>query len=59
MARRQRRELFHAPVEEDTAADQNRTNALLRQTCEGCFEIAIGSGINNKKLQAQRACSRL
>jgi hypothetical protein len=30
MAGRQRRELFGAPVEEGTAVDQDRTNALLR-----------------------------
>jgi hypothetical protein len=33
---------------------QDRTNALLRKTCEGRFEIAIGSGVRNNKLQAQR-----
>jgi hypothetical protein len=35
------------------------TNALLRKTCEGRFEIAIGSGIHNNELQAQRARCRL
>ena len=30
-----------------------RPNALLRKTCEGRFEIAIGSGIPNNELQAQ------
>jgi hypothetical protein len=48
--------LFHAPGVEVTAADQDRTNALLRQSCEGRFEIAIGSGIHNNELQTQRAC---
>jgi len=45
MAGRQRRKLFHATVEEGTVAEQDRTNALLRKSCEGRFEIAIGSGI--------------
>ena len=40
MAGRQRRELFHPPVEEVAAADQDRTNALLRKTCEGRFDEA-------------------
>src|SRR4029077_14900 len=35
MAGRQRRELFHALAVEDTGADQDRTNALLRKSCEG------------------------
>jgi hypothetical protein len=34
MAGRQRRELFRVPVVEDAAADQDRTDALLRKTCE-------------------------
>ena len=59
MAGRQRRELFRAPVVEGTDADQDRTNALLRKSCEGRFEIAIGSGIHNNELQAQRARRRL
>ena len=59
MAGRQRRKLFHATVEEGTVAEQDRTNALLRKSCEGRFEIAIGSGIHNKELQAQRARRRL
>ena len=59
MAGRQRRKLFHAPIEEDAADGRERTNALLRKSCEGRFEIAIGSGIHNNKLQAQRACRRL
>ena len=50
MAGRQRFELFDPPVEENAVADQDRTDALLRKTCEGRFEIAID------KLQAQRAC---
>jgi hypothetical protein len=58
---RQRRKLFHPPVEEGAAAgaDQDRTNALLRKTREGRFEIAIGSGCHNNELQAQRARCRL
>src|SRR5271167_1814156 len=59
MAGRQRRELFGAPVVEGTVGDQDRTNALLRKSCEGRFEIAIGSGIHNNELQAQRARRRL
>ena len=31
----------------------------MRKTCEGPFEIAIGSGIHNNELQAQRARRRL
>jgi hypothetical protein len=46
MARRQR-------------TDQDRTDALLRKNCEGRFEIAIGSGIGDKELQAQRTGRRL
>jgi hypothetical protein len=45
MADLQRRELFHAPAEEGTAADQDRTNTLLGKSCESRFEIAIGAGI--------------
>jgi hypothetical protein len=33
MAGCQLREVLGAPVEEGTAADQDRTNALLRKTC--------------------------
>jgi hypothetical protein len=33
-------------------ADQDRTNVLLRKSCEGRFEIAIGSGIHNNELPA-------
>jgi putative tryptophan/tyrosine transport system substrate-binding protein len=40
-------------------ADLDRINALLRKSCEGRFEIAIGSGIHNNELQAQRARRRL
>jgi hypothetical protein len=59
MAGRQRRELFHSPVVEGTAADQDRTNMLFRKNCEGYFEIANGSGIHKSELQAQRARRRL
>ena len=59
MAGRQHRELFHAPIVEGAAADQDRTNMLLQKTCEAQFEIAIGAGIQNDKLQAQRACRHL
>jgi hypothetical protein len=59
MAGRQCRELFGAPGVEATGTDQDRTNALLRKSCEGRFEIALGSGINNNELQAQRARRRL
>jgi hypothetical protein len=56
MAGRQRRKLFHPPVEEGAAAgaDQDRTNVLLRKTCEGRFEIAIGSGIVGAELVAAK-----
>jgi len=47
--------LFHPPGEEGTDADQDRTNALLRKSCEGRFEIAIGCGIHDNELPAQRA----
>jgi hypothetical protein len=33
-------------------------DALLRKGCEGRFEVAIGSGIPNNELQAQRARRR-
>src|SRR6516225_4736979 len=60
MAGRQRRELFRASVVKVTgSANQDRINALLRKTCEGRFEIAIGSCIRNNELQAQRARRRL
>ena len=59
MAGRQRRELFHAVGVEGTLADQDRTNALLRKTGEGRFEIAICSCVLNNDLQAQRASRRL
>jgi putative tryptophan/tyrosine transport system substrate-binding protein len=42
MAGRQRRELFHPPVEEvAAAADRERTNALSRKTCKGRFEMPV------------------
>jgi hypothetical protein len=53
MAGRQRRELLRAVVKEGTGSDQDRTNMLLRKSCEGRFEIAIGSGVHNNELQAQ------
>ena len=60
MAGRQRRELFRAPVVKVTgSANQDRINALLRKTCKGRVEIAIGSRISNNELQAQRARRRL
>ena len=60
MAGGQRRELFHAPGEEGiTIANQDRTDMVLRKSCEGCFEIAIGSDIHDNQLQAQRARRRL
>jgi hypothetical protein len=59
MAGRQRHELFHVQVLEATGADQDRTNMLLQKGCEGRFEIAIGVGIHNNELQAQRARRRL
>src|SRR6516162_7848472 len=59
MVNRQRRELFRALAVQATLADQDRTNALLRKSCKGRFEIALGSGIHNNELQAQRAPGRL
>ena len=59
MSGRQRRKLFTTSVVEGTAADQDRTNMLLRKSCEGRFEIAIGSGIHNNELQPQRSRRRL
>ena len=60
MAGGQRRELFHARGKEGiTIDDQDRANMLLRKSCEGCFEIAIGSGFHGNQLQAQRARCRL
>ena len=53
------RELFRAPGVEGTNTDQDRTNALLRKSCERRFEIAIGSGVYNNELRAQRARRRL
>jgi hypothetical protein len=50
MVGRQRRELFHALVVKDTVADQDRTNALLRESCEGRFEIAICAGIHTDEM---------
>jgi hypothetical protein len=35
MASRQPHELFRAPLEEGTVADQNRTNGPLRKSCKG------------------------
>jgi hypothetical protein len=31
---------------------------LLRESCEGRFEIAVGSGVHNKKFQAESARGR-
>jgi hypothetical protein len=31
-------------------ADQDPANALLRKSCEGRFEIAIGAGIHDNEL---------
>ena len=43
MAGRHRREVFPAGDVKGTGADQDRTNALLRKSCEGRFEIAISA----------------
>jgi hypothetical protein len=51
--------LFHAPVVKAAVADQDRTNAVLRKSCESRFETAIGIGIHNKELQAERSRRRL
>ena len=51
--------LFRALAVQATLADQDLTNALLRKSCKGRFEIAIGAGINNNELEAQRARRRL
>jgi hypothetical protein len=51
--------LIHTLVEEATGTDQDRTNTLLRKSCEGRFEIAIGAGIHNSELQPKRAGRRL
>jgi hypothetical protein len=51
--------LFRAQGVEGTGANQDRTDALLGKSCEGHFEIAVGSGIHNNELQAQRARRRL
>ena len=59
MTSRQRHELFDVLVVEGTGADQDRTNALLRESCERGFEIAIGPGIHNNEWQAQRVRRRL
>jgi hypothetical protein len=59
MAGCQRRELFRVPDVEGTRADQDRTKALLRKSCEGRFEITVGSGINNDELQGEPARRRL
>jgi hypothetical protein len=59
MAGRQRGEFFRPSSEEGTLANEDRTDALLRKSCEGRFEIAIAPGIRNKELQAQRARRRL
>jgi hypothetical protein len=47
MADRQCGELFHAPDVEVTDADEDCADAVLRKSCEGRFEIAIGSAIHN------------
>jgi hypothetical protein len=59
MAGRKRRKLFGVPVVEGTVSEQDRIQALLRKSRERRFEVAVGSGINNKELQAQRARCRL
>ena len=59
MAGRQRRELIHTLFEEATGTEQDRTNALFPKICKGRFEIAVGSGIHNNELEAQRASGRL
>jgi hypothetical protein len=48
-----------APAEKAAVGDQDRTTTLLRKTYEGRLEIAIGSGIPDNELQAQRARRRL
>src|SRR5262249_26367787 len=53
MADRQRHGLFDAHYA--AGADQDRTNALLRKSCEGGFDIAIGCGTHNSELPAQYA----
>ena len=45
--------MFHSV--KDSSADQDGTDALLQKSCEGRFEVAIGAGIHNNELHAQRA----
>src|SRR6516225_11766321 len=59
MAGRQRRDLFRVPIVKVTAEDQDCTNPLLRKSCEGRFEIGVGSSINHNEFQAQRERRRL
>src|SRR6516165_4600389 len=59
MTGRQRCELFPAQIEEGAGADQDRSNVLLRKSCEGRFEVAISPGIYENELQAQRGSSHL
>jgi hypothetical protein len=48
----QRGELFYAPIEECGGQNYGRAGMLLGQSREGIFELVIGSGVQNKKLQA-------
>jgi hypothetical protein len=50
MTGRQCWELFKVPIVKVTNPDQDRTNMLLRKSCENWFEIAIGAGIQNNEL---------
>jgi hypothetical protein len=59
MSGRKRRELFRVPGYEGGSTDQDRTNLLSGKSCEGHFEIAVGSGICNNELPVQHARRRL
>ena len=59
MARRQRDELFAPAVEEWIGADDERAGPLLRQGREGGVDLAFGAGVQDMKLQPERARRRL
>jgi hypothetical protein len=59
MAGRQCHELLPTQVEETTGADQDRTNALLRKSCERRFEVAFASKDRRNVSIAPTACEYL
>ena len=59
VACRQRHDLWVMALKERAGADKERRRLLLDESCESRLEIAFSAGIQDQKLQAERARCRL